>query len=327
MTKPFTVVYASDNRGVEPLGVSLFSLLENAAEGTIYHVVILSKDITEQNQNRLSGIAQGEKSRHSIVFKSLSDFVFPDYLPIDHRSIMIWARIFIPDLLSEETGVILYLDIDTLVCDDLTPVFATDLKGKAIGVVLEAFSAIGSTFNSRLDIPLSSVGYFNSGVLLMDVTVFRQQNLAYKTLECAQIYKSVILTMDQDALNAALHDNYVLLHPRWNWHDGRTRMLLKYIGASPDTGMRGNSIHDSVEAILRPGILHFFGDKKPWHYNYRAEGKRYADVLRRSGFGQYPLPGKTWKKRLKAMMYKPVYALGRHYARLLDKRFHPKQAS
>lgn len=50
-----------------------------------------------------------------------------------------WGRVFIPELLKEERGNILYLDIDVLVCRDLTELFRTNMDGKAVGVVFENF--------------------------------------------------------------------------------------------------------------------------------------------------------------------------------------------
>jgi hypothetical protein len=76
-----------------------------------------------------------------------------------------------------------------------------------------------------------------------------------------------------------------------------------------------------VEAALRPGILHYQGPNKPWHYNYRMERHRYEAVMRRSGFGELPLPGKTFKKALKAFFYTPVYWLTWQKVRRLDRHY------
>lgn len=318
MINPFAVVFSSDNRGVEPLGVALYSLLSAAGAETAYRVYVLSIGITPENQQRLAALAAG--SRHSVSFVDVTAALSGSALPTTGRwPVATWARVFIPDLLPQERGVLLYCDIDLLICRDLTELFLTPLHGKAIGVVLEHVSHEGSHFNARLEIPLSCPGYFNAGVLLMDMAVFRQQKLVQRIMQYAVANREKLTCLDQDALNGALCDNLQRIHPRWNWHDGLTRhLLLRLPGSGP---CRGSSLEDAVEAALRPGILHFQGPKKPWHYSYRMERGRYERAMQESGFGNYPLPGKTVGKWLKRMLYTPVYALTRLNIRLLDAYF------
>lgn len=318
MINSFAVVFSSDNRGVEPLGVALYSLLSTAGAETAYRVYVLSIGITPENQRRLAALGAG--SRHSVSFVDVSAVLSGNALPTTGRwPIATWARVFIPDLLPQEQGVLLYCDIDLLICRDLTELFLSPLQGKAIGVVLEHVSHAGSHFNERLGIPQSAPGYFNAGVMLMDLDVFRQQHLVARVMAYAEDHRDQLTCLDQDALNGALCDNLQRLHPRWNWHDGLTRLLLwRTPGSGP---CRGSPLEDAVDAALHPGILHFQGPKKPWNYSYRLERKRYELAMQQSGFGIYPLPGRTLGKSIKRILYKPVYALTRFNIQLLDAYF------
>lgn len=316
----YSVVYASDDRGVMPLGVAIYSLLAHAADETIYKVYILSKGISDENQRRISMLLQGKHARHVIAFVDVSNLAAMRDLPTTEKwPIAAWSRVFIPDLLPDEQGVILYCDIDTLVCRDLGALFRTPLNGKAIGVVLEHVSHAHSHFNQRLDIPMACPGYFNSGVMLMDLDVFRQQNLVEHIVQYAETHRDQLTCPDQDALNGALCHNLQPIHHKWNWHDGLTRLLLKRTLKTKLS--RGASLEDSVEAALRPGILHYQGPNKPWRYNYRIERKRYEDAIRGSGFGEYPLPGKTCSKQLKSILHAPVYWLTWAKIRRFDLHF------
>ncbi len=318
VTKFLTVVFSSDNRGVEPLGVALFSLLECAAASIAYKVYILSNGITEANQRRLQAVAAG--TRHSVFMVDVSNLPALLDLPSTERwPVSTWARIFIPDLLPQESGVVLYCDIDLLICRDLTELFATPLNGKAIGVVLEHVSHEGSHFNERLGIPQECPGYFNAGVMLMDLDVFRQQDLVQEIMQYAVANHDKLTCLDQDALNGALCRNLQTIHHKWNWHDGLTRLILKRTRKTRLS--RGATLQDSVEAALRPGILHYQGPNKPWRYNHRMERQRYEAVMRRSGFGEFPLPGKTFRKWLKAFLYTPVYWLTWQKIRRLDRHY------
>lgn len=319
-TRTRSVVYASDDRGVLPLGVSVYSLLAHASRETTYKVHILSNGISGENQYRLSNLATGREARHSIIFIDIREQTKTWAIPTTGTwPITAWARILIPDLLPAENGVILYCDIDTLVCRDLEELYNTPLNGKALGAVLEHVSHENSHFNERLEIPMECPGYFNSGVMLMDLNIFRHQNLVEHILQYAVAHRDKLIWPDQDALNGALCCNFQPIHHKWNWHDGLTRLLLK---RNLKTKLsRGATLEVSVEAALRPGILHYQGPNKPWRYNHRIERKRYEEAIRQSGFGEYPLPGKTLGKWFKSTIYIPIYYLTWVKIRRFDRHF------
>lgn len=54
---------------------------------------------------------------------------------------------------------------------------------------MRIFSRPGSHFNERLEMPLTCTGYFNSGVLLMNVDVFRERNLVRAVLDYAVTHR------------------------------------------------------------------------------------------------------------------------------------------
>lgn len=263
----FAVVLASDNRGILPLSVTVFSLLNTAGPETFYKIYVLSDGIDGENRASVERLAA----------------------PFDCRLD------------------ILYLDIDVLVCRDLTELFRTNMDGKAVGVVFENFSRPGSHFNERLEMPLTCTGYFNSGVLLMNVDVFRERNLVRAVLDYAVTHRDRLTCPDQDALNGALCELTVPLHPRWNWHDGLTRRILK--NDPREQFWRGVTPRQAVEAALEPGILHYQGVHKPWRYNWRYEGERYERVMREAGLLRGPLPGRTLPAVLKKHLYRPVYRM------------------
>lgn len=258
--------------------------------------------------------------RHTVQFIDVSGFASPlAFKTTDRWPLVAWSRIFLPDLLPEEKRVI-YCDIDTLACRDLAELYAVDLHGKALGAVLEHYSHPGSHFNERLNIPPEDPGYFNSGVLLMDLDRFRELDLTGRIVRYAAEHHDALTCPDQDALNGALSDEVMPLHPRWNWHDGLTRNILR---SDPDKKLwRGARPVEAVEAALCPGILHYMGPHKPWRYNYRMEGPRYALALKDSGALVGSLPGRTWKKVLKKYAYRPLYTLTRWKIRRLARRWH-----
>lgn len=199
----FAVVLASDNRGILPLSVTVFSLLNTAGPETFYKIYVLSDGIDGENRASVERLAAPFDCRLEFIDVSgiLEEHDFPH---TEQWPVPAWGRVFIPELLKEERGNILYLDIDVLVCRDLTELFRTNMDGKAVGVVFENFSRPGSHFNERLEMPLTCTGYFNSGVLLMNVDVFRERNLVRAVLDYAVTHRDRLTCPDQDALNGAL---------------------------------------------------------------------------------------------------------------------------
>lgn len=328
---PYTIVFASNETGVLPLSLSIWSLLKKAADSSTYDIYVLSDGICNESQNRLQRIVNDISSRHKLSFVDVTPVLdeqieekYSFYLP---RSA--WSRIFIPDLIPHASRA-LYVDIDILVCDDCSPLFTMDMQGAAIGVVYEAASSESSSFNKDFDIPVSYPGYFNSGVLLMDLDVFRRDNLSARVMMFAAKYSDKLNAKDQDALNAALYDRAIRLHPRWNWHDWYTRLSLK---ANPKKALwRAHEPREVVEASLYPAIIHFIGAKKPWRYNNRLMQKRYEEAIKESGLpGFLPLPGWSFKIWLNRLLYAPMYALTwlkiKKLARKWNIKYEPKAAS
>lgn len=320
-TPAYTIVFASNEKGVLPLSLALWSLLTKAGDSTTYDVCVLSDGITPESETRLQKIAAGIHPRHRLSFIDAEPVLnekierkYSFYLP---RSA--WSRIFIPDLIPYANRA-LYVDIDILVCDDCAALFELDMQGAALGVVYESASYEGCEINKRLDIPVSCPGYFNSGVLLMNLEVFRRNNLSEHIMNIAAQYSDKLVAMDQDALNAALYDRVIRLHPRWNWHDRHTRLALMSNPSAPL--WRANTPREVVEASLYPGIIHFIGFHKPWNYTNRLMQSTYEKAIRESGLpGFLPLPGWSFMTWLKRILYAPVYALTWRKIRRLAKKW------
>lgn len=309
------VAFATNSKGKLPLSVALWSVLEQAAEQTTVHVHLLCDQVPEAMCAELSALVQRAGARHTLSFYHVEKYMTEELIMTPEWPRVAWARIYLAEFLPEVPRVI-YLDIDTLACRDLAELYTTEMNGGALGVVLEHESHVGSHFNERLEIPQECPGYFNSGVLLMDLDAFRREGLVKRVMDYAASHRKALVCPDQDALNGALCDRLCRLHPRWNWHDGLSRHILKW---NPAAALwRGNTPRHSVEAALSPGVLHYQGPHKPWRPNHRLEGPRYAAAMARAGISPEPVArGKVLREALTALVYAPLYALTRRRMRSL----------
>ncbi len=306
-----TVVYASDDTGVTPmLEVALWSLVAHAAPETVYRIVILANGISESSRERLLGrLPQG--SVHALSFVETEEVLRPwaNRLPCQHWPLTAWARLFLAELLPETSERIVYMDIDTYVCEDLGPLFDEDLGDCVIGAVPEKFYEADPALRVRLGNPPGTYRYFNSGVLLIDIDKWRIRELCGRILCFAQRPDVELLCPDQDALNGALFREIMPLHPRWNFSDGWVKRAATFPLLTP--WWRGLSPKLVLEAALKPGILHFWGPHKPFCCNHRPEGWRYEATMREMGLLHGALPGTTQWKRIENAFYRFLYVICR----------------
>ena len=85
-----------------------------------------------------------------------------------HYSIDTYTRLWIADLFPEDVDKVLYLDSDIIVAGDIGALWRTEMGDAVLGAV----TIPGSTRCAAFDIP-ESYGYFNSGVLLVNLARWR----------------------------------------------------------------------------------------------------------------------------------------------------------
>lgn len=298
-----TVVLASNENGVLPLSVTLFSLVDSAHDTTVYDIVVCSEGLSQESRDSIEAIVKRVSGRHHVRFIDMEG-VYREYGELGKSCgdwpLSTWARVFVAEMLRD-TDRVLYIDIDMLVCDDCSALFSLDMKGAVAGVVYESISAKDHNHNKVLGIPELYQGYFNAGTLLIDLNEFRRSRWGEKILGFAREHADALSYPDQDSMNAVMYEHLFRLHPRWNWNDIATRRLLNH-SSNTNTLIRAATFREVVEASCYPGIIHYCGQYKPWKYNFHITRARYEAVLRKSGVAGYDLKEgwsfKIFRKRL-----------------------------
>ena len=201
-------------------------------------------------------------------------------LPVrDYLTAALYMRFQLPSLLPEIER-ILYLDIDIVVNRDLASLFDTDLRGLSTAAIPDWPMVLGSrtwpTFRipydgkryrfdayarDVLDLdPSRGAPYFNTGVLLMDLAVWRRDAIADRTLALLAATRGFHYP-DQDALNAVLRGNHIALDARWN-----AQAICMRIPFSPLDWTGAGRRWTAIRRLWRddPWIVHYAGANKPW---------------------------------------------------------------
>jgi lipopolysaccharide biosynthesis glycosyltransferase len=153
-------------------------------------------------------------------------------------SVATYARLLIPDLFPGSIERVLYLDADCIVVSDLTSLWRSDIGNAAIAAVEDGG---GARLEREIGIEVDDQGYINAGVMLMNLAVWRGDNLAATVMAFASKYNPRML--DQPGINVACSGKIALLAEEWNFQVHKFHQPKQW---------------------LEPSIIHYSGEKKPW---------------------------------------------------------------
>lgn len=262
--KELHVVYASDDRFSEILGVSLTSLYESNKNMKQINIYILSNGIKNNNKEKIDLLSQKYK-RSQIKWIEAKDINKELQMRVktDRGSLSQFSRLFISSTLPSELNRVLYLDCDTIIVQSLENLWNLDMKGKTIATLNDAFSKL-----YRINISLSFDDImFNSGVMLINLKKWREDNVEHKLMKFIIEKEGKIQQADQGALNAVLSRDTLCFEPKFNsvtiFYDFNYKEMMVY--RKPIKGFyQENQIIDAVE---HPVIIHFttsFLSNRPW---------------------------------------------------------------
>ncbi|MGO3603485.1 MAG: glycosyltransferase family 8 protein [Enterococcus malodoratus] len=268
------VVTAADENYAPYLSVMISTLLDRTSRKTPIRFIIIDDDLSVQSKEKLIQTAHKHSDSAVIQFVKVDEEIYEDFLVSDHITTTAYFRISMPKILAKKNyRKILYIDSDTLILDDIQKLYQQDLAGKTIGAIIDP----GQTEAlERLGVE-SDDYYFNSGVMVIDVERWNQQQITEKTIDYLKNNGDKIIYHDQDALNAVLYEQWHPFHPRWNMQS--SLIFDKH----PAPTQQYEELYKAGRKD--PAVVHFTGHDKPWN---TLEGhpyqKLYMDLLNDSIF-------------------------------------------
>ena len=296
------VLTSADNNYLQHLGVMLISLLENIGDNEINEIAIINDNISKENIAKLKSTLINYNVR--IRFIEYKSNVFAHLKPKNDKTHAAFHRIFLTEFYSPEIEKVLYLDCDLIIRKDISELFNTNISDYVIGAVQND----GLYYQKRLGMSEESM-FFNSGVMLINLSTWRKLNIQKKLIDYIEHNFEVMLRNDQDALNAVLKDNWLILNPTWNVH--------LYFFTSPhlcqyDAGLLHRILND-------PAIVHYTTQNKPWLYMGKHPFKKeYYKYLKLTAWKNYIPPDRSYvnilRKNLKSL-YKMLYRFYKGFRR------------
>ena len=297
------IVYASDDNYADILGVSLVSLFESN-KGEALSVHILDDGIGSENKARL--LSLGEKYRQDISFYDVTRY-FKSELDPHHLTMSTFSRLYMGSILNEAVDRVLYLDCDIMIRKNLRRLWSADLTGLYAAAVSDCLSA---SHRTAIGLGSSSI-YFNAGVLLVNLGLWRQDRLPKEFVHFTEKYGGNVLYADQGILNGVMSGKTKLLPPEYNCYtllfDFSYDDLLIYRKPS-----KFYSRQQVTAAVSDPAIVHFTANilsLRPWEkgcdHPYAGEWLSYKAM---SPWADTPLRQdnrKLWRKAA-ARLYRLV---------------------
>ncbi|MBP5352863.1 MAG: glycosyltransferase family 8 protein [Alphaproteobacteria bacterium] len=269
------IALITDSNYVMPTIVAVKSMLFHKAENVVYHVYIVTTNLTAEDVAKLQSL-----QRHDFYIQIVNreDLIAQYMTLMQHRHVSHAAllKFFLPQIFPQ-LDKILYIDSDVLVQGDLSALYATDIGTSYAGVVRDTLSVLGREYMQSLGI--ANKYYFNSGVLLLNLQKFREDDICQKLIDFRTEKEQDF--MDQDAFNGVIGHQVRYLSYRYNF--------LNYYLTVMDKKQLSELFEEDLtkyaddEALYRDCvILHLGGKEKPWleDMGFLSElYRRYADLI------------------------------------------------
>ncbi|GHH99572.1 glycosyltransferase family 8 protein [Neobacillus kokaensis] len=219
--------------------VMFISILENNKSNSNLHFYIVG-NLSLENQMKIRNSLAGYPA--DVVFFPVDKNRFKGFKLYGYFKKEAYYRLLLPEVLDETIKKVIYLDSDIIVKHDIIGLWNVNLNNHFLAAVQDLGSCASKARKRVLSIPRRA-GYFNSGVLVIDLEKWRKNNTAERVIQYAKKNPRKLRSIDQDAMNAVLYNKWLKLHPTWNYITVRIRKR---------------------KIIKNPAIIHFTGPKKPW---------------------------------------------------------------
>ena len=260
---------------------------------------------------------------------------------------------FLVDILFEECSKVIYIDCDTIVNVDIALLYRENIDGCILGAVLGNLNSFHVEYivdNLECDVDK----YFNAGVLLIDIPMFKKYEIRKKGFELLESGRHFSM-LDQDILNILCKDKVKLLDGKWNVEWGH--VVEEYIEKTW-TPFINKARENKINDIDNPYIVHYTTPKKPWDnpeiklaeyfWNNAKETCFYTEIVKNNmkkrkekkeenPFGRYIFPwkavncesdiliygaggvGRAFLKQLSMSLYaNPIAVIDRNYENIKD---------
>lgn len=243
---------------VKPLCVMLRSLAESNPR-TSFDIYVAHTDLTETDFDAIGNVAEGSGSR--VLSVRVPAELFKNAPILKRTAKETYYRLFAAAYLPKDLDRILYIDPDTLIVGNLTPLYNVQFGDCLFAGCGHLTPFINFLNTARLGMRPQST-YINAGVLMLNLRALRALFSPQEVFDCIQKHPYRLVLADQDVLNTLYGDRIMRLDENIYNLDERCfrRLCQKYGKEAAMVFVRQNTC-----------IIHYNGKYKPWRENYKGD--------------------------------------------------------
>lgn len=244
------IVLSADESYARYGAVVMASVIANAVDPGRIRFFMLTPGMSEKTKGDLRSSVEGTGVELEIIDIDVQAL---EGLKAGRFGTAALLRLLMHCYLPEGCERVIYLDCDVMVRSDLSDLWSVPLNG------CPAAAAMDLCKPSNSEKRKSPEDYFNSGVMVIDLSEWRNQRVGERALTYLEQEGDSFRYPDQDALNHVLKGSWYRLSPEWNFQPTAYAAIEKrYSHLAPHL--------PAIEAAIRhPRIVHFIGAVKPWH--------------------------------------------------------------
>jgi lipopolysaccharide biosynthesis glycosyltransferase len=277
---PITICAAANDDFAIGLGMTLYSALANLQPRDT-NVYVLDMGISAANRRRVLHTLQFAEGNVQVQWVK-PDLTALRAVPASQRAA--YARLLIPDIVGQHVEKAIYLDSDVIVEGNLHDLWEMDITDWLLGAVQDYATPYASSagvlggkykqFGLAADSPC-----FNSGVMLINLAKWRQENLLAQVVANQPWSYSDLHFTDQDGFNVVAAGKWQMLDPHWNVAISLLGQYGHWLDLSPAARRAAQ------DELLKNALVLHFTTKKPWRLSYNDQMKtRFDQYLQKSGW-------------------------------------------
>lgn len=248
--KKLNVAYGVDRNFLFGAGISMTSVLDNNADIDL-HFYIVTDYVNQDYIECVTRLAQTYKT--SVTILVFNNEKFRQLPSTKAWTYAMYYRYFAFEYLSTTLESVLYLDADVVCKGSLRELLDIKFQGEYAAVVND-IDEVRLKSGERLGIPALTEGYFNSGVVFVNLTVWKEKGLLVQAFDILLDKQKELLYFDQDVLNILFVGNVIFLRRDFNCIYGVDQELV-----NKDKNIYQQFINDNTI------LIHYVGVTKPWH--------------------------------------------------------------
>ena len=276
-------VYCLDENYNEQCLNSIYSILNYSNTECSFYIIHKSPSTLEPLNKKILN----HDNLKEIVFKKFNDSVI-DFVNLEkvHVTEASYYRLFISKYVPEDISKIVYIDPDVVCLKQFNHEIVNSMKimeEKNYNLAAVTENPYELNQNNAYRLNLKNEKYFNAGVLIINLSNWRELNIIEKFSELLKTNKDRLELHDQDILNIFYDGNYLEIDKGLNFTvPGGGEKYLKKIKE-----------YDFENIIF----LHYSGNKKPWQFKgvLHEAGEYYREAYERLYQKKYHLTDSSKK--------------------------------